>query len=272
VVKPGELVAKGPGEVSWVVYDLDGRLCAACYKAGGLVQRGPSGYYKSANGPIPLRLGDLETIAAVPPPVDLPVLPGQYELVSAGWDLPIPRSREVTLPAFPVDVLPDWLGGFVTAMAEATQTPVDLPGMLSLAALATAAGGRVRIEPRPGWSEAANLYLAVGMALGNRRSPVYAAVADPLWSVDKTMAHESLSDIVEAAARKEVATKAATAAAREAANAKGDTADAKMADAIAAAEMAEAITVPVQPRLLADDATPEALASLMAARAVALPC
>jgi hypothetical protein len=261
----GEREAKGPGEVSWVAYDLNGSLYAACYQAGRLVQRGPSGYYKAGpNGAIPLRLTDLEAIAAVPPPADLPVLPSQYELVSAGWDPPIPLSREATLPAFPVHVLPDWLGDFVTALAKATQTPVDLPGMLSLAALATAAGGRARIEPRSGWSEPANLYLAVGMAPGNCKSPVYAAITGPLWAVDSTMAQESLSGSIEATARKELATNAATVAAREAAAAKGDTADAKMADAIAAAEMAEAITVPVQPRLLADDATVEALGTLMA--------
>jgi hypothetical protein len=186
--------------------------------------------------------------------------------ITSEWEQPIALAREATLPVFPVHVFPDWLADFVTAEAVATQTPLDLPGMLALAALATAAGGRARVEPSAGWSEPTNLYQAVAMAPGNRKSPVYSAMAAPLWAVDQTMAQASLRDIVDATARKDVANTAAAVAAREAANAKADQADAKMADAIAAAEMAEAITVPVQPRLLADDATPEALASLMAAQ------
>ncbi len=55
------------------------------------------------------------------------------------------------LPAFPVEVLPTWVGQYVTAVATATQTPADLGGMLALAVLATVAAGAGEIQPRPGW-------------------------------------------------------------------------------------------------------------------------
>jgi replicative DNA helicase len=176
-----------------------------------------------------------------------------------GWEVPIPLTRSATLPSFPVEVLPRWLADFVKAEAIATQTPTDLAGMLTLGALATAAGGRVRVEPRPGWTEPTNLYLAVAMEPGNRKSPVFSAVADPLLAADKTMAQDSLSEILEAEIRQKIAKEAADVAAKKAA-----TEPAALDEAVAAAAMAEAITVPIQPRLLADDVTVEALATLMA--------
>jgi hypothetical protein len=72
--------------------------------------------------------------------------------------------------------------------------------------------------------------------------------------------------IIEATTTREVAVDRARQAAATAARADGDTAEEREREAVEAAAMAESITVPVMPRLLADDATPEALASLMAAQ------
>ena len=54
-----------------------------------------------------------------------------------GWEPPIPFGAAGDVPAFPVEVLPGWLGEYVAAVATATQTPPDLAGMLALAVLAT---------------------------------------------------------------------------------------------------------------------------------------
>jgi hypothetical protein len=165
-----------------------------------------------------------------------------------------------------VHIFPAWLADMIEAEAMATQTPPDLPAMLGLGCLATAAGGRVRAQPRPGWDEPTNLYTAIALDPGNRKSPVFAVMTAPLRDADENMARDSLSEIVAAEARRKVAHSAAAAAVADAAKAKGDDADKMMAEAVAAAQMAEAITVPVQPRLLADDVTPEALGTLMAAQ------
>ncbi len=174
------------------------------------------------------------------------------------WDDPIPLTREGALPRFPTELLPGWLANFVRAEAVATQTPEDLAGVLSLTAIATAAGGRVRVEARPGWDEPTNLYATVAMEPGTRKSPVFSSISRPLIEADKTLVRESVDKIREAELRKEVAQEGARQKAREAA------ADAdKLEDALAAAAMAEACTVPTMPQLLTEDATPEALASLM---------
>jgi replicative DNA helicase len=57
-----------------------------------------------------------------------------------GWEPPVPFGATGNLPAFPVQVLPGWLGEHVAAVATATQTPPDLAGMLALAVLATVGG------------------------------------------------------------------------------------------------------------------------------------
>src|SRR5215218_5427635 len=57
------------------------------------------------------------------------------------WEPPISFGVFGDVPAFPVEVLPGWLGDYVAAVATATQTPPDLAGMLALAVLATVAAG-----------------------------------------------------------------------------------------------------------------------------------
>ena len=60
----------------------------------------------------------------------------------APWDAPAPLGQRGELPPFPVHALPTWVADHVSAVAEETQTPLDLAGCVALAALSTAAGGR----------------------------------------------------------------------------------------------------------------------------------
>ena len=186
--------------------------------------------------------------------------------MNEAWPEPVAFGADLPLPEFPVRILPDWAASFASSLATGTQTPVDLTGMLVLGALAAAAGGRVRVQVRPRWAEPLNLYISVAMPPGNRKSPVFQAVTAPLWAVDRELAAAAVVAITEGNARKAVAEAAAATAAREAAAAKGKEQEEKLAAALAAANAAAEVTVPVAPRLLADDATPEALASLMAAQ------
>jgi hypothetical protein len=184
-------------------------------------------------------------------------------LAGVAWDEPVPLLDSGPRPVFPVEALPDWLRDYVTELARATQTPPDLPGVMVLGVLAAAAGGRAVIEPRPDWREPTNLFLGVAMAPGNRKSAVAKAVAAPLHRAEESETQRMKGKIAEATTQKQIAEGRALQAIRAAE--KGDDPDMERA-ALDAAAIAEAITVPVMPRLLADDATPEALASLMAAQ------
>lgn len=180
------------------------------------------------------------------------------------WELPVPLSRGDSVPSFPADVLPGVYGDHAVALAEATQTALDLAGMLTLAALATAAGGRAVVEVRPGWREPLNLFVAGAQPPGSRKSAVFRAITSPLRTAEQAQVEASSSERFRAEAERKAAHAAAEKAQAEADRA--DEADKAAALQIAAdmAQMAEAITVLSVPRVLADDATPEALVSLMA--------
>src|SRR5207244_2623231 len=97
----------------------------------------------------------------------------QQEVDATGsevWQPPIPLAAMHSLPDFPLDGLPGWLAEYVWCLAESTQTPPDLPGILVLSVLAACAGGRVRLQVRPGWEEPLNLYAAVALPPGERKS------------------------------------------------------------------------------------------------------
>lgn len=180
------------------------------------------------------------------------------------WPAPIPLGARRQLPAFPVQVLPGWLADMVTAVAHFTQTPVDLAGCIALAALSTAAGGRAVVEVRGSWTEPVNLYLVTVLPPGSRKSPVFKAITAPLLAAERGLIETTRPMITEAALALRVATQAAERAAVAAANSATGAGDNLMAEASAAAMQAEAITIPVQPQLIADDVTPETATTILA--------
>jgi hypothetical protein len=190
------------------------------------------------------------------------------------WEPPAPLGAAAAAPGFPVRALPGWLADYVQAEAHATQTPPDLAAMQVLSVLAAAAGGLAEVAVRPGWREPLNLFTAVGMSPGSRKSAVVRDVTRPLLELERELVGAKTSAILEADTARKVAERAAeqaqTIAGKAAAGqtvagkAAADQAEAALADAVAAARRAAGIQVPATPRLLVDDATPEALASLLA--------
>ena len=92
-----------------------------------------------------------------------------------------------SLPAFPVHVLPEPLRSWVVATSEATQTPPDLAGMLSLAACGGACARRVEVLAGPSWFEPICLYVAVLLEPGNRKSSVFSSALHPLQEIEREM-------------------------------------------------------------------------------------
>ena len=180
------------------------------------------------------------------------------------WEPPVPFGATGSPPTFPVEVLPSWLGEYVAAVATATQTPPDLAGMLALAVLATAAAGAVEVQPRPGWREPLCLFVAVGMDAGTRKSSVFTALTQPVAEFEGQQAAAALPAITETATLRRIADQAAGSAEAAASKAPTDQQEQRQAEAIARAAEAANLIVPAVPRWLVDDATPEALAGLLA--------
>jgi replicative DNA helicase len=181
-----------------------------------------------------------------------------------GWAPPIPFGGAGDVPAFPVEVLPGWLAEYVAAVATATQTPPDLAGMLALAVLATMAAGAVEVQPRPGWREPLCLFIAVGMDAGARKSGVFTALTRPVAEFERDQAAAALPAITETATLRRIADQAAAHAEAAAGKAPTSQQEQARAEAIARAAEASSLVVPPLPRWLVDDATPEALAGLLA--------
>jgi replicative DNA helicase len=179
-----------------------------------------------------------------------------------GWEPPVPLSAVPALPSFPVGVYPPWLRDEVVALSEFTQTPADLAATIVLSVLAAALGGRAVVEVRPGFVEPVNLYGVVAMPPGSRKSPVHATLIAPVLAAEAQMAAHASARIGEEKTQRAIADKAAAAAQAAAAASHGD--PAKTAEAIGMAALAESIVVPVMPRIVADDVTPESAASLLA--------
>ena len=90
------------------------------------------------------------------------------------------------LPTFPVHVLPEPLRSWVAATAEATQTPPDLAGLLSLAVCGGACARRVEVHAGT-WFEPICLYVAVLLEPGNRKSSVFSSAIHPLQAIEREM-------------------------------------------------------------------------------------
>lgn len=102
---------------------------------------------------------------------------------------------EQDLPMFPLESLPDVLRNWVNAESIATQTPQDLAALLTLAACATLLAKRIEVEPRIGWREPVNLFVAVLLEPANRKSAVFANVTAPLRDIELRMIRDAMPEV-----------------------------------------------------------------------------
>src|SRR5690606_28479419 len=117
------------------------------------------------------------------------ILGGVYENLeqaAASWTEPEPIVDNGDPPGpFPVDALPGTVREFVTALAEHTQTPVDMPAMTALSALSVAAANRVWITGGSGWVEPLVFWGLTALPPASRKSAVTAIAARPLYAIER---------------------------------------------------------------------------------------
>jgi len=87
------------------------------------------------------------------------------------WEPPIPFTQH-TLPTFPVDAFPPAIRDYVQAVAETTQTPVDMAATAALAVLALCQQGKYRIKGKDDWIEPLNLFTVIVAEPSERKSAV----------------------------------------------------------------------------------------------------
>jgi hypothetical protein len=179
------------------------------------------------------------------------------------WTLPVPLST-AALPPFPTAVLPSWVRAQVEGVAAAVQVPPDLPAMLALAGLSLCLARRVEVCPWEGWSEPLNLYIMTVLASGNRKSAAFAPMLAPFEAWEEGQKARVGEAIAMAQSRQRMLEAALHRVEAAASKATGQEHTALVADAEELARELHNLHMPIEPRLLADDATVEKLGQLLA--------
>jgi len=203
------------------------------------------------------RVTPIEAEPTVEPPMTSPKPTGAAG--ASGWPDLQPFDH-AELPPFPTDALPAVLRRWVEAESVATQTPPDLAALLVLSVCSSCLARRVEVEPRPGWREPVNLYTAVLLEPGNRKSAVFRDATAPLREVESRLIEAARPTV--AAMQSELRQKRERLKTLEK-KAAGDDAQAATEAAALSAELATT-PEPVLPRLIVDDTTPERLGVLLA--------
>jgi hypothetical protein len=179
---------------------------------------------------------------------------------------PIPLTAQVPISPFPLDALPGPISAMVTAVAEFTQTDPAMAGTVAISVLSACNGGHAEIEIRGGWREPLNTFSANIAYPGERKSPVQALMVAPLLAAEQALTDSGMAAHLEAQARKQIAIRKAEKLRNAVAGNLDDEANGKIdpQKAVDATVFAESLVVPPVPRIVADDATPEATASLLA--------
>ncbi|MBX3426609.1 MAG: DUF3987 domain-containing protein [Pirellulales bacterium] len=165
------------------------------------------------------------------------------------------------VPEFPTHALPGAVRAWVEAESHATQTPADLAGLLALAVCSATVARRVVVEARQGWREPVNLFAAVLLEPGNRKSAVFADAMQPLRELEAELIEAARPTVARAQSDRRQDDARLHKLEKVAAE-KGDAEARHEAGELAAAlaEQAE----PVLPRLIVDDATAEKLGMMLA--------
>jgi len=181
------------------------------------------------------------------------------------WAPPVPLTSTAELPPFPGDVYPAWLGDFVAAVAETTQTPLDMAGTLALSVLATGCAKKHRLELNLDWREPLCLYTLTIMETGERKSPVFAEMTRPIRFHERERAKADGLLVKKRALERAVLADRIKAKRRDAARA-DEGADRQAHEDEAHKLDLELGALPelFVPRLLVDDCTPEKLSDILA--------
>jgi replicative DNA helicase len=183
---------------------------------------------------------------------------------SPAWEGPIPLGVDYAVSAFPLDCLPDWLGDWAAAEAEATQTPPDLAALLVLAQAGAALAKKVRVVPRTGWSEPTNLFVVVALPSGERKSAVFRHALAPALAFEAEERARLAPEIAEKASEQRVLEKKQQRLEDRAAKCSdpGELEAVRAELKEVARELARHV-VPDEPQIVCDDVTPEKLSSLL---------
>ena len=188
--------------------------------------------------------------------------PVTTETRSTEWDPPVPFDS-IDTPDFPTEMLPGPLSAFVECLAESTQTPEEMAGILSLGVLATAFQSKYEVQITPDWREPLCLYPVAVAPPGERKSAVISALTRPVYEYEAERRESEAAEIARNQTERALLEKALQAAQTRATKGKKADLEAGREEALdLSAELAE-FRDKHPFRLLVDDTTPEKLVDII---------
>lgn len=118
------------------------------------------------------------------------------------WERPVPFT-DIQLPQFPVDALPSRVRPYVEAVAESTQTPVDMAGSAALAVIASCMQGKYRVQAKADWIEPTNLYVLIVADPAERKSAIMNLMTRSLRLYETEYNERNAIDIKKSKAKKQ---------------------------------------------------------------------
>ena len=178
------------------------------------------------------------------------------------WEPPVPFDP-VTGPALTLDALSPWHRAFVEGVATSTQTPPDLAAWASLATIGIATRGRYVVAPKSDWHEPAHLQCLQVLASGGGKSPVYKHIMRPVALIEAEWFSEWKDEHDLWELKRKALESAERKAKRDAEKASATSDDVRALEAVQKDMLEHDRDEPVLKRLTADDATAQALWSVM---------
>jgi hypothetical protein len=174
------------------------------------------------------------------------------------WEDPIPlQSRAV--PAFQADWTPGALGDMAVAVANATETPLEMAVLLGLPVVSCCLAAKLEVDVEQGYAEPVVVFTAGAMESGNRKTAVYNEMTQPLTAHESAERKRLAPEIKRALNKRKLAEESITWLRKKAAKSPANT---TLIQDLAAAE--ESLPdVPRAPQLWTQDVTPEKLAVLL---------
>lgn len=182
------------------------------------------------------------------------------------WPDPTPFPEGQPPPPFPLEVLPDWLADWAIVQSRAKSVAVDVPALLALGVVATAAMKKLVVAPNEGFREPINLYLVLALPSGEGKSPTFKAAFAPVRDYEGRRRAAEAPNIARTEEERALLTKRVEALQRKFASAQSSDLNRIRGELDGARRDLAALPPPRAAfRLTADDVTAESLEAMLAA-------
>jgi len=178
------------------------------------------------------------------------------------WDQLVPLDAP-KLSKLEANLLPGPLGDMANEVSAFTETSLELSAGLGVAAIATVCQGKFEVSPEKGYIEPTNVWVISILSPANRKSAVLKIMTKPLSSWEENKRDELKPEIIAAKTKKDNQDERVKSLRKGLANLKIKPDDKQAFQTEIEEIEANSILIPKNPRLFADDVTPEQLAVLM---------